>query len=349
MTDDSILRFYHISRDASEEKINKFSSEGIVPLLGNGYGGQKKGFYCWTNEHRANKYYCSLLVAVDADWAMENFGIDIRLKNGKALKIEIPVQKNAIRYPDWQLDNEQHPSIKRGRVRSIFLGFWETQKKEFNIDVNYEVENSLGEKYVVKRLDWDKKSHCPIIEWINPKGEIETQKADNTNANNSFRTQTINDCLCNHSVSYNCNYNRLIQAVATNQDTLEIDGTLLHTSDIPIKYCSSVPIKNFKITKIYGTATCTSPTETKTESNTQIRWGDYLIKMDEYTVANIENNIWQSKVTKDRRVISIAEQLVKVRAKIRHSYTSKDNYSRCSYKNLAENIRRILHKKAPRT
>jgi hypothetical protein len=30
------LKFYHISRDASDEKADKFLSEGIVPEQGNG-------------------------------------------------------------------------------------------------------------------------------------------------------------------------------------------------------------------------------------------------------------------------------------------------------------------------
>lgn len=103
---DEYLKFYHISRDASSEKANDFLSEGIVPERGNGYGGQSDGFYCWTSKNRADKYYCSLLVAADAEWAMENFGIDIRLKNGEALKVEVPVKKDTVKYPDWQLDNE---------------------------------------------------------------------------------------------------------------------------------------------------------------------------------------------------------------------------------------------------
>ena len=91
--DDEYLKFYHISRDASDEKANQFLTKGIAPKQGNGYGGQGKGFYCWTSEDRANKYYCSLLVATDAEWAMKNFGIDIRLKNDEALKIELLVKK----------------------------------------------------------------------------------------------------------------------------------------------------------------------------------------------------------------------------------------------------------------
>jgi hypothetical protein len=70
---------------------------------------------------------------------MENFGIDIRLKNDEALKIEVPLKKDTIRYPDWQLDNEQHSNKNRGRERSIFLDFWEAQKNEFNTSVNFEI------------------------------------------------------------------------------------------------------------------------------------------------------------------------------------------------------------------
>ena len=106
--DDEYLNFYHISRDASDEKAKKFLSEGIVPEQVNGYGGQSNGFYCWTNEDMTDKYYSSLLVAADTERAMEKFSIDIRLKDEEALKVEISVKKDTIQYPDWQLSKKEH-------------------------------------------------------------------------------------------------------------------------------------------------------------------------------------------------------------------------------------------------
>lgn len=285
---DEYLKFYHISRDASEEKANQFLAKGIVPEQGNGYGGQSKGFYCWTSEDRANKYYCSLLVAADAEWAMKNFGIDIRLKNNEALKIEIPVKKDTIKYPEWQLDNEQHPNVKRGRNRSIFLDFWETQKNEFNANVNFEIENSLGEKNIVNKLGWDNETKCPIIEYTNSSGQKIIEKVDNTNANNSYRTQAINDYLCSKSPSYKNNYDKLVQAVASNQDNININGTLLHTSDIPIKYCSREPIRDMNVSKLRGEIVYNPDTNKRTapESANEMTWGDYRISVKEQKLYN---------------------------------------------------------------
>ena len=286
---DEYLKFYHISRDASSEKANDFLSEGIVPERGNGYGGQSDGFYCWTSKNRADKYYCSLLVAADAEWAMENFGIDIRLKYCEALKVEVPVKKDTVKYPDWQLDNEQHPNVKRGRDRSIFLDFWESQKYEFNVDVKFEIENSSGEKCIVNRLGWDNEVRSHIIEYAMPSGQLVVEKADNTNANNSRRTQAINDYLCANSPLYKSNYDKLIQAVAANSEGVNINGTLLHTSDIPIKYCSPKPIKNLDVFRIKGTVAYDPETNLRTEPESvdEVAWGNYRILMKEYKLENV--------------------------------------------------------------
>lgn len=286
--DDEYLKFYHISRDASDEKANQFLTKGIAPKQGNGYGGQGKGFYCWTSEDRANKYYCSLLVAADAEWAMKNFGIDIRLKNDEALKIELLVKKEAIKYPDWQLDNEQHPNAKRGRSRSIFLDFWEAQKNEFSANVNFEIENSLGEKSIVNKLGWDDEAKCPIIEYVNSSGKKIAEKVDSTNANNSYRTQAINNYLCSNSPSYKNNYDKLIQAIAANKDNVDINGTLLYTTDIPIKYCSQEQIRDLNVSRLKGKVVYDPAIGKRTapESANEMVWGDYRISIKEQKLYN---------------------------------------------------------------
>lgn len=299
--EDEFLNFYHISRDASAEKADKFISEGIVPSRGNGYGGQSNGFYCWTNKEAADKFYCSLLVADNAQWAMENFGIDIRLKDGEALKLEVPVKKDSIKYPEWQLDNEQHPNIKRGRTRPIFLDFWKAQKNEFNTDVNFEIKNSQGEYYIVNKLGWDNATQCPTIEYLLPSGQSVVEKVDNTNANNSNRTQAINNYLCSNSATYKNNYDKLIQAVATNSDILKINGELLHTSNIALKYCSQKPLKNLSVSKLKGCIIHDSETEKKTkqQNGNEVCYGDYRISINEQKLTKTDNYI--SKKIKDLR------------------------------------------------
>lgn len=276
---DKMLKFYHISRDASDEKIKLFSEQGIAPAQGQGYGGQTNGFYCWTSETKADKYYASLLVAADADWAMENFGIDIRLKNGEALKIAVPVSLDTVKYPTWQLDNEQHPAPKRGRKRSVFLDFWEAQKNVFHKNVQFEFVNEANEKCIAHRLDWNDDARCPMISCTNASGDENKEIVNTTNANNSCRTQAINDYLCSNSIQYRENYNRLIQAVAQNLPQTMINDTPLYTSDIALKYCATEPIRDLEIAKVSGAVAYDPDTGKRLlpESSDEMAWGEYRI------------------------------------------------------------------------
>ena len=280
---DKMLKFYHISRDASDERLEQFLEQGIVPSDGMGYGGQSKGFYCWTSETRADKYYASLLVAADADWAMENFGIDIRLKDGEALKIGVPVALDDIAYPNWQLDNEQHPAPKRGRNRSVFLDFWETQKEEFNQQVQFEFENALKEKCVAHQFAWNENERCPVLYYTNARHEDKQDIVNSTNANNSSRTQAINDYLCENSLSYRQNYNQLIQAVAQNLYQTEINGKALFISDVALKYCADEPLLKVEVSKICGAVAYDAEKGERLlpESADEMAWGDYRLVMKE--------------------------------------------------------------------
>lgn len=276
---DKMLKFYHISREASDERLKKFLEQGIEASGGVGYGGQTCGFYCWTSETRADKYYASLLVAADADWAMENFGIDIRLKNGEALKIGVPVALDAITYPRWQLDNEQHPAPKRGRERSLFLDFWEAQKGEFQQMTQFEFENNLNEKCVVHQFGWNENERCPVLYYTNALHEDKQEIVNSTNANHSSRTQAINDYLCEHSPQYCENYNQLIQAVAQNLYQTEINGIPLYTSDIALKYCGTEPITQVEVAKVSGKVAYDAESGQRLlpESDDEMAWGEYRI------------------------------------------------------------------------
>ena len=280
---DKKLKFYHISRDASDERVQQFLEKGVAPAEGNGYGGQSKGFYCWTSETRANKYYASLLVAADADWAMENFGIDIRLKDGEALKIGVPVALDDITYPNWQIDNEQHPAPKRGRERSLFLDFWEAQKEVFQGEADFEIRNAAGEQALVYQLGWAEEKNCPILYYVNDKGEKGCEIVDCTNANYSSRTQAINDYLCAREPCYLENYNRLIQAVAQNLYQTEINGKALFTSDVALKYCADEPLLKVEVSKICGAVAYDAEKGERLlpESADEMAWGDYRLVMKE--------------------------------------------------------------------
>lgn len=289
------LKFYHISRDASDERVQQFLEKGVAPAEGNGYGGQSKGFYCWTSEVRANKYYASLLVAADADWAMENFGIDIRLKNGEALKIGVPVALDEITYPKWQIDNEQHPAPKRGRERSLFLDFWEAQKEEFNQQVQFEFENALKEKCVAHQFAWNENERCPVLYYTNARHEDKQDIVNSTNANNSSRTQAINDYLCENSLSYRQNYNQLIQAVAQNLYQTEINGKALFTSDVALKYCADEPLLKVEVSKICGAVAYDAEKGERLlpESADEMAWGEYRIVKHEQKFSRSGVNVTQ--------------------------------------------------------
>lgn len=292
--EEDYLKFYHISRDASEQTSEKFLERGIIPNAGMGYGGQTQGFYCWTSEERAQKYYCSLVVAADAEWAMEKFGIDIRLKDGNALKLETKIKKSDIQYPNWQLDNEQHANAKRGRNRSIFFEFWESQKKHFQnreSKCGFTIRPNSNEEYQVKGLNWNEEKNCPVIIY-EKEGKVVSEDVDSTKAEYSFRTQAINDYLCEVCPEYKNDYNKLIFGVAENKEEIEINGHKLHTRDIAIKYCSAEPLQDINVYKLHGEIAYDPNAQKRyiEESNEEYQWGEYRVKIQEEKLSKSANS-----------------------------------------------------------
>lgn len=240
-----MLHFFHISRDASDERVETFK-KGIVSTQGTGYGGQQSGFYCWTSEEKANECYAMWATGTQAAWAKEVFGKDITLQNGNALKLKIAVNESSIKYPDYQLDNEQHPDPNCGRERSIWLDFWEAQKDLFKKENQLQIE---GIKY---SMDFDEQKHCPML--ITEDGKV--TYITSTLANESFRTQAINDYLANKYPSYRENYDKLLMAVALNEPKLQIGDRTLKPQNIALKYCGIEKLTPMEISKLhsnYGT------------------------------------------------------------------------------------------------
>jgi hypothetical protein len=118
------------------------------------------------------------------------------------------------------------------------------------------------------------------------------EKVDNTNANNSNRTQAINNYLCENSSAYRGNYDQLVQAVASNQGNVNINGTLLNTSNIPIKYCSQVPLSNLNVSRVKGGVVYDPEIgkRAEPEATDEIAWGDYRISMKEHQFNNIKSD-----------------------------------------------------------
>ena len=247
-----MLHFYHISRDASKDKIESFK-KGVDPLVGTGYGGQKGGFYCWTTEKRADKCFARWATRVDAEWAKLRYGLDITLKEGNCLKVGISVDESTVKYPKWQLDNEQHKDQDNGRERSILLDFWEAQKDLFTQDGN---RFKIGDKQCAG-TSFDEEKRCPVLFMLGEDQKEERIAVDITNAEESLRTQAINDYLCEKYPQYLENYNKLLQATAYNKSEVQIGHTILHPQDIALKYCGDEKITDIeKITLMhsnYGT------------------------------------------------------------------------------------------------
>ena len=251
-----MLEFYHISRDCSAETIVNFAENGIQPASGRGYGGQSGGFYCWTSNENAERYYRSLLAEDDAKWAMDTFGTDIRLKDGKALKLKISINEENLKNPNWQLDNEQHAFQKAGRDRSIFLDFWEANKDCFtNSSVDFDMVKENGERQKVCALSWNEEKHCPTLTTKTADGNLVTENVFSTKAEDSYRTQAINDYLCQTNKSFDDNYNKLLLAAAQNKHSLNINGKELFTERLAIKYCGQEPIKNIELSFLQGEIT----------------------------------------------------------------------------------------------
>lgn len=251
-----MLEFYHISRDCSAETIVNFAENGIQPASGRGYGGQSGGFYCWTSNENAEKYYRSLLAEDDAKWAKDTFGTDIRLKDGKALKLKISVNEENLKNPNWQLDNEQHAFQKAGRNRSIFLDFWEANKDCFNNNsVDFDMVKENGEKQKVCALNWNEEKHCLTLTSQTDDGQMFEEDVLSTKAEDSYRTQAINDYLCHTSKSFDDNYNKLLLAAAQNKHSVDINGKELFTERLAIKYCGQEPIKDIELSFLQGEIT----------------------------------------------------------------------------------------------
>lgn len=238
-----MLYFFHISRETSDERFESFK-KGIDSALGTGYGGQQSGFYCWPNEEKANECYAMWAIGTQAAWAKKEFGKDITLQNGNALKLKIPIDENTIKYPDYQLDNEQHPAQNDGRERSIWLDFWEAQKDLFK------KENRLQIEGVTYSMDFDEQNHCPILIAEGENGKI--TNINSTLAKESFRTQAINDYLSDKYPSYRENYDKLLMAVALNEPKVQIGDKILNPQNIALKYCGSEKLTVIEISKLHS-------------------------------------------------------------------------------------------------
>jgi len=270
-----MLYFFHISRDASDERLESFK-EGIDSALGTGYGGQQSGFYCWANEKKANECYAMWATGTQAAWAKEEFGKDITLQNGNALKLKIPIDENSIKYPDYQLDNEQHPSPNDGRKRSIWLDFWEAQKDLFK------KENQVQIKGVTYSMDFDEQNHCPILIAEGENGKV--TNINSTLAKESFRTQAINDYLSDKYPSYRENYDKLLMAVALNEPKIQIGDKVLNPQNIALKYCGSEKLMVMEISKLHSNF----GTDEKIVNSNNARYGGYNVQYIERVLFSSE-------------------------------------------------------------
>ena len=296
-----MLHFYHISRDASDEKIESLKT-GIGSSFGTGYGGQKGGFYCWTTEEQADKCFARWAIGVDAEWAKKTFGLDMTLKDGNALKIEVEVDENKVKYPNYQIDNEQHANKNRGRERALWLDFWEAQKDLFNKNNRLIIDDK---SYC---LGYDEEKHCPTLIATEGNKPV-TIYVDSTRAEDSLRTQAINDYLCEKYPTYRDNYNKLLLAAAFNQNEVQIENKILHPKNIALKYCGEEKLQDIKISKMHSDFSSGE----KIENAKRIDYG-------EHQVCYMEHEVFSSQ-----RKQQICEKIGFLQAKIKHQSGTIEN------------------------
>ena len=289
------FHFYHISRDASEDRARSFE-QGIKAAAGTGYGGQSSGFYCWTNEEQANKCFAGWAIGADAEWAKKTFGLDTTLKDGNALKVEITIPADAVKYPDFQLDNEQHPNKNRGRDRSIWLDFWEAQKHIFN-DGNFTFKDSAGNSY--KGISWDEEKHCPVLLMSDGVGNEKKKYMETTRAEDSELTQSVNDYFCRCNPEFRENYDALIKAVAKNEREVVINGRVLHTQNIALKYCGEAALENVKISKMHSNF----GTDEKISGAKTVTYGEHKVSFNEEPLF-FSNKALENKMAQLRQRVS---------------------------------------------
>ena len=285
-----MLYFFHISRDASDERLESLKN-GIDSAVGTGYGGQWSGFYSWTNEEKANECYAMWATGTQAAWAKEKFGKDITLQNGNALKLKIPVDEKSIKYPDYQLDNEQHEDPNHGRERPIWLDFWEAQKDLFK------QKNQLQIDGVTYNMDFDEQRHCPVL--ITENGKV--TYINSTLGEESFRTQAINDYLADKYPSYRENYDKLLMAVALNEPEIQIGDKILHPQNIALKYCGSERLTVMEISKLHSNF----GTDEKIADSKNARYGGYDVQYTEKVLFSAQQqNFNLSKINDIKKKLS---------------------------------------------
>ena len=281
-----MLYFFHISRDASDERLESFKN-GIDSAFGTGYGGQQSGFYCWPNEEKANECYAMWATGTQAAWAKEKFGKDITLQDGNALKLKISVDESSVKYPDYQLDNEQHPAPNLGRERSIWLDFWEAHKNLLN------QENLLQIAGTTYNMGFDEHNHCPVL--ITEDGKI--TNINSTLAEESFRTQAINDYLSDKYPLYRENYDRLLRAVALNESEIQIGDKIIHPQNIALKYCGKEKLMDMEISILHSNF----GTDEKIADYKSARYGEYAVQYTEKVLFSSQEQIFNLNKLNDVR------------------------------------------------
>ncbi|MBO4293887.1 MAG: hypothetical protein J5896_00390 [Alphaproteobacteria bacterium] len=281
-----MLYFFHISRDASDERLESFKN-GIDSAFGTGYGGQQSGFYCWPNEEKANECYAMWATGTQAAWAKEKFGKDITLQDGNALKLKISVDESSVKYPDYQLDNEQHPSPSFGRERSIWLDFWEAHKNLLN------QENLLQIAGTTYNMGFDEHNHCPVL--ITEDGKI--TNINSTLAEESFRTQAINDYLSDKYPLYRENYDRLLRAVALNESEIQIGDKIIHPQNIALKYCGKEKLMDMEISILHSNF----GTDEEIINSNNARYGGYNVQYTEKVLFSSQEQIFNLNKLNDVR------------------------------------------------
>lgn len=227
---------WHISDDTSA--LASFFREGAKPV-GVGEGGQKDGFYVWSDRETALKHATAML----------NGSFSNKVSREKALLIGVSVNKQSIRYPTWQLDLEATKGLfALWCQHGVFLN---RNAQNLNIPVHtshkewHDIEATTGlsyEKFIGKTPE----TYEEFIHFhLRRKDGREAHKIiweDIDNGSETFKAEIITTYLCENDPTFLNRYNSFLEHIARTGEK----ASLKYTGVQPLKVDQIILLKKEK-------------------------------------------------------------------------------------------------------
>ncbi len=236
------LTFYHVSTEIDSFK--SFFREG-AKAIGSGIGGQKGGFFVWSNKKAAENHIRFL---------NEDPFADKLLKNNEAMIIGVKIPKKTFSYPLWQQDMEKSFGIFRLWIKyGDFLN-----NHAHNLDIPFVKDD--------KPLGWNfskltgfsfKKSYSTLTkqQWYNitfeglddkknqKKVKSILRNEDNLDegadgAYDSIKFQILTDWLCQNNPDFKNDYDNLMLKKISKGCALKYTGS----NPLPITFAEHIKV-----------------------------------------------------------------------------------------------------------